>query len=162
MNTRRKLAGRAAPLALSVRRSTRQGWVPAAAALRGWAVAALGARARGCELSLLIVGPARSRSLNRRYRGRDYAANVLSFPAPAQPAGAGMQLGDIVICPQVLLREARVQRKSTRAHWAHLFIHGVLHLIGHDHERAAEAHRMEQREVRVLRSHGIANPYRSS
>lgn len=153
---------RAAPLVLSVRRSTRQGWVPTAAALRRWATLALGPRARGSELALLVVGPARSRSLNRRYRGRDHATNVLSFPAAAQPAGAGAQLGDIVICPQVLLREARAQRKSTRAHWVHLFVHGVLHLIGHDHERADEARRMERREVRVLRALGIANPYRST
>jgi probable rRNA maturation factor len=155
-------ARRAAGLTLTLRRSTRRGWVPGAAALRHWAMLALGRRARGGELSLLIVGAARSRSLNRRYRGRDCATNVLSFPAAAQPHAAGAVLGDIVICPEVLLREARAQRKPARAHWTHLVVHGVLHLIGHDHEQAAQARRMERREVRVLRSLGVANPYRSS
>ncbi len=159
---RSRTAGRAADLTVTLRRCTRRGWVPGAASLRRWATLALGRHARGSELSLLIVGTARARTLNRRYRGRDYATNVLSFPAAAQPAGAGAQLGDIVICPAVLVREARAQHKLPRAHWTHLFVHGVLHLIGHDHQRAAEARRMEQREVRVLRSLGVANPYRSS
>jgi len=155
-------ATRDAGLIVTLRRSTRRGWVPGRAALRRWASLALGRRARGGELSLLIVGAARSRTLNRRYRGRDYATNVLSFPAAAQPAAAGAVLGDLVICPEVLLREARAQRKPPRAHWMHLVVHGALHLIGHDHERAAEARRMERREVRVLRALGVANPYRSS
>ena len=147
---------------VTVRRSTRRGWVPGAAALRRWAALALGRRARGSELALLIVGAARSRALNRRYRGRDYPTNVLSFPAAAQPAAASVMLGDIVICPEVLLREARAQHKAPRAHWMHLYVHGVLHLIGHDHEQRAQARRMEQREVRVLRALGVANPYRSN
>jgi len=155
------MAKRARGVTLTLRRSTRRGWVPGAGALRHWASLALGKRARGGELALLIVGTARSRTLNRRYRGRDYATNVLSFPAATQPAAAGAVLGDIVICPAVLLREARAQRKPPRAHWMHLFVHGVLHLVGHDHEHAAEARRMERREVRVLRALGVANPYRS-
>jgi len=73
-----------------------------------------------------------------------------------------VMLGDIVICPEVLLREARAQHKAPRAHWMHLYVHGVLHLIGHDHEHSAQARRMEQREVRVLRALGVANPYRSN
>lgn len=147
---------------VTVRRSTRRGWVPGAAALRRWAGLALGRRARGSELALLVVGAARSRTLNRRYRGRDYPTNVLSFPAAAQPAAASVMLGDIVICPDVLLREARAQHKTPRAHWMHLYVHAVLHLIGHDHGQRAQARRMEQREVRVLRALGVANPYRSN
>lgn len=154
-------ARRAAGLTVTLRRSTRHGWVPGTVALRHWATLALGRRARHSELALLIVGAARSRTLNRHYRGRDYATNVLSFPAGAQPAAAGALLGDIVICPEVLLREARAQCKPPRAHWMHLFVHGVLHLIGHDHEHAAQARRMERREVRVLRALGVPNPYRS-
>ena len=151
-----------ADLTVTVRRSTRRGWVPGAASLRRWAALALGRRAHGSELALLIVGAARSRTLNRRYRGRDYPTNVLSFPAAAQPAAASVMLGDIVICPEVLLREARAQHKAPRAHWMHLYVHGVLHLIGHDHEHSAQARRMAQREVRVLRALGVANPYRSN
>jgi probable rRNA maturation factor len=163
---RRSPARAATGLTLTLQRATRLGWAPGRVALRRWATAALGAGARGSELSLLVVGPARSRSLNRQYRGRDRATNVLSFPAAASPAGltAGptRHLGDIVICPQVLRAEARAQGKPERAHWMHLFVHGVLHLIGHDHERPAQARRMERREVRVLRSLGVPDPYRSN
>ncbi|HEX9473285.1 MAG TPA: rRNA maturation RNase YbeY, partial [Steroidobacteraceae bacterium] len=147
-----------------LRRATRRGWTPGVAALEYWTSVALGRRARGGELSVLIVGPARSRSLNRRFRGRDHSTNVLSFPAAARPArrrGALGALGDLVICPQLLRREARAQGKTMRAHWMHLVIHGTLHLIGYDHQRPAEAQRMERREARLLRSLGVADPYRS-
>jgi probable rRNA maturation factor len=147
-----------AGLTLHVRRATRRGWIPGPAALRRWATVALGRRAQGRELSVLVVGAARSRSLNRRYRHRNYPTNVLSF-APAAP---GPLLGDLVICPEVLQREARAQGKAVRAHWTHLVIHGALHLIGYDHARPLEARRMERREVRLLRSLGVANPYRSA
>jgi probable rRNA maturation factor len=141
-----------------VRRATRRGWVPGTAALRRWATLALGRQAHGRELSVLVVGAARSRGLNRRYRHRDSATNVLSF-APAAP---GPLLGDLVICPTVLQREARAQGKAVRAHWMHLIIHGALHLIGYDHVRPIDARRMERREVRLLRALGVANPYRSA
>ena len=145
---------------LEVRRATRTGFVPGAAQLRSWAAAALGARARGAEIALLVVGRARSRTLNHQYRGRDKATNVLSFPAPAMPGAAPPRpLGDIVICPDVLRREARAQGKRERDHWMHLFIHGVLHLVGHDHVREAEAKRMEGLERRLLRRFGVADPY---
>jgi probable rRNA maturation factor len=146
--------------AISVVRAVRSGWLPTARDFRLWAAAALGARARGREISVSLVGAARSRSLNARYRGRDHATNVLSFPAPPAGAGRAGLLGDLVICPAVLRAEARAQHKSARAHWAHLVVHGVLHLAGYDHERADQARRMEGREVRVLRGLGIANPYR--
>jgi len=151
-------AARTAGLTLNLRRLTRSGWGPGAAALRGWATLALGRRARGRELSILVVGAARSRSLNQRYRNRDRPTNVLSFPS----ASPGLGLGDLVICPQVLRREARAAGKPERAHWMHLVMHGALHLIGYDHERPADARRMERREVRLLRTLGVANPYRSA
>jgi len=111
-----------------------------------------------------MVGAAESRRLNARFRGRDQPTNVLSFPAAALPAVAAADprpLGDLVICPQVLRSEAREQHKSLRAHWAHLVVHGALHLIGYDHERKADARRMERQEIAVLRRLGFANPYRS-
>ena len=151
-------AARSDGLTLHLRRLTRSGWVPGAAALRSWATLALGRRARGHELSILVVGAARSRSLNQRYRSRNRPTNVLSFPS----ATPGPGLGDLVICPQVLRREARAAGKPERAHWMHLVIHGALHLIGYDHERPADARRMERREVRLLRTLGVANPYRSA
>ena len=167
--------GRARPAAIDpphltvhLRRATRFGRIPSAAALQHWASLALGRRANGGVISVLVVGPARSRSLNQRYRGCDHATNVLSFPAAraAGPAGAspasGAVLGDLAICPQVLRREARAQGRAERAHWMHLVIHGTLHLIGHDHQRPADARRMERRERQLLRSLGVANPYRSA
>ncbi|MGH8231327.1 MAG: rRNA maturation RNase YbeY [Steroidobacteraceae bacterium] len=150
---------RALPL-VSVQRRVRVGWLPAARDLRRWAGAALGRRASGREISVLLVGPARSRALNARYRGRDRPTNVLSFRAPAAVHDSGV-LGDLVICPAVLRAEAQAQHKSARAHWAHLVVHGVLHLAGYDHERQRDARRMERREIRVLRALGIANPYRA-
>ena len=111
-----------------------------------------------------MVSPAESRRLNARFRGRDKPTNVLSFPPPAMPAGTqcgARALGDLVICPRVLRGEARAQAKTLKAHWAHLVVHGSLHLIGYDHQRASDARRMERREIAVLRRLGFANPYRS-
>jgi probable rRNA maturation factor len=113
-----------------------------------------------------VVGPAESRRLNAQFRGRDKPTNVLSFPVAELPAPAAADeprpLGDLVICPQVLRAEAREQKKSLRAHWAHLVVHGSLHLIGYDHERDTDADRMERREIAVLRRLGFPNPYRSA
>jgi probable rRNA maturation factor len=150
----------AATPGVSLRRGVRRGWVPAARALRRWARAALGSRGAGCEIAVYVVGAGRSRALNARYRRRDHATNVLSFPAAPLPV-TPRPLGDLVLCPQVLEREAREQGKSLRAHWTHLFVHGVLHLAGFDHAQAADARRMERREIRVLRTLGVTNPYRS-
>jgi probable rRNA maturation factor len=146
---------------VSVARRARSGWQPSVRELAGWAGAALGRAAAGRELSVLVAGSARSRALNARYRGRDYATNVLSFPLPAGAPGGGL-IGELVICPAVLRREARAQRKLLRAHWAHMVVHGALHLIGYDHQRSSQAQRMERREIRVLRQLGFANPYRMS
>ncbi len=132
---------------------------PSPARITRWARAALGARGAGCELAVQIVGPARMRELNHRYRGKDRPTNVLSFPAAATPGVKPQPLGDVVICPAVLRQEARVQGKPMDAHWAHLVVHGVLHLAGFDHENDADAKRMERREIAVLRALGFPNPY---
>ena len=109
-----------------------------------------------------VVGPRESRKLNARYRRRNKPTNVLSFPATPLPEVSPSPLGDLVICPQVLRREALEQGKSLRAHWAHLVVHGALHLIGYDHERATDARRMERREIAVLRRLGFNNPYKNN
>lgn len=140
-------------------------WSPPVGELESWAHAALGRRARGAELALRVVGTTESRRLNAHFRGMDRPTNVLSFPASALPAAAGRgttPLGDLVICARLLRSEARAQGKSLRAHWAHLVVHGALHLIGYDHERARDARRMERREIAVLKRLGFANPYRSA
>jgi probable rRNA maturation factor len=125
--------------------------------IAAWASAALGRKAQGRELAVRVVGAAESRKLNARYRGKDKPTNVLSFPATIPD----ITLGDLVICSKVVDAEAREQRKKLRAHWAHLIVHGALHLIGYDHERPADARRMERREVAVLKTLGFTNPYRS-
>jgi probable rRNA maturation factor len=147
---------------IDVRRRVRT-WSPPRGDLAIWASTALGRRAHGREIGVSVVGPAESRRLNARFRGRDKPTNVLSFPVAELPDGGDEPnpLGDLLICAQVLRAEARQQKKSLRAHWAHLVVHGTLHLIGYDHERDADADRMERREIAVLRRLGFANPYRS-
>jgi len=154
----RRRGGRGA--AVHVRRTERAASVPSARRLASWVAAALGRRAAGSELSVLVVGRARSRALNARYRQRDRATNVLSFPAARAVRTRSGLLGDLVICPAVLRAEAQAQGKPLAAHWAHLVVHGVLHLIGFDHQLPADARRMERREIRVLRRLGFDDPYR--
>jgi len=148
-------------LSVEVQRTVRK-WAPTRSDIATWAGTALGRKAAGRELGVRVVGPAESRRLNARYRGKDKPTNVLSFPAVEMPAGPERPLGDLVICPDVLRVEAREQGKSLRAHWAHLVVHGTLHLVGYDHEDCADADRMERREIAVLRRLGFPNPYRSS
>ena len=126
--------------------------VPSPARLRRWAEAALGGEAG--ELTVRIVGSRESRALNRRFRGKDKPTNVLSFPY----GGPGV-LGDLVICAPVVNREAREQGKSPAAHWAHMVVHGVLHLRGFDHIRNAEARVMESRERAILARLSFPDPY---
>jgi probable rRNA maturation factor len=117
--------------------------VPSVALLRKWA------RAAGApSVTLRIVGEREARELNRRFRRKDYATNVLSFDT-----------GDVVLCHPVIRREARAQGKSLAAHYAHLVVHGCLHLRGYAHEKKRDAARMEAREIRLLRRAGFRNPY---
>ena len=114
-------------------------------------------RSRG-SVTILLSGDARARKLNARFRGKDKPTNVLSF-APA--ISDGTHLGDVVIAYGVTAREARASNKHLRDHLRHLVVHGVLHLLGYDHERPREAQKMERLEVSVLAELGIAHPYRS-
>ena len=115
--------------------------LPSAASFRRWTAGFPG-------ITLRIVGETEGRRLNRTYRKRSYATNVLTF-----------HTGDVVLCHPVIRKEARQQGKSLRAHYAHLVIHGALHSRGYDHERKRDAARMEAREIRILRRLGFANPY---
>lgn len=125
--------------------------MPRSARLRQWASAAAAGPA---DFTLRIVGGAEGRRLNRDYRGRDYSTNVLTFGYRRSPP-----CGDIVLCKPVIEREARRQGKALAAHYAHLVVHGVLHLRGFDHERPADAARMERAERRILRGLGYGDPY---
>jgi probable rRNA maturation factor len=135
--------------------------VPASTSFRRWAEAALlGARHRKpAALSIRIVGAREGRALNLQYRGKDYATNVLSFPVELPRGVASPLLGDLVICAPVVAREAREQHKAPRDHYAHLTVHGVLHLLGFDHQNERDATRMETLETRILATLGIADPY---
>jgi probable rRNA maturation factor len=123
-----------------------------------WVAAALRDRQQA-ELTVRIVGREESRDLNSRYRGKDCATNVLSFPA-GLPEGIDLPLlGDIVVCAPLVADEAAQQGKSLSDHWAHLVVHGVLHLLGYDHVEEAEALEMEALETVVLAGLGIDDPY---
>ncbi|BFI96747.1 MAG: rRNA maturation RNase YbeY [Rhodanobacter sp.] len=135
--------------------------IPSPASFRRWVEAALrGAKRRkATELSIRIVGADEGRTLNRDYRGKDYATNVLSFEAELPPDLKLPLVGDMVVCAPVVAREAAEQGKHARDHWAHLTVHGTLHLLGYDHVVAAEAETMEALETRILAGLGIADPY---
>lgn len=136
------------------------GEAPATVKFSRWARAALtGMRRRSAAIGIRIVGSAESRALNRRYRGKDKPTNVLSFPYEAPPGARTEVLGDLVICAPVVRREARAEHKDEQAHWAHMVVHGILHLRGYDHNNAREAADMESREARILRRLGFPNPY---
>jgi probable rRNA maturation factor len=137
---------------LSVQRVSRAAHIPSDARLRKWGRAVLPA---GSQVTVRFVAEAEGRRLNRQWRGKDYATNVLSFPYTRTPLA-----GDLVICAPVVAREAREQGKEVAAHYAHLLVHGLLHLQGLDHERGErEARRMERRERQVLATLGFPDPY---
>jgi len=154
----------AAALKLDVARGTRA-WAPARARMNSWAAAALGRQGEGREIAVRIVAARESRALNKLWRGKDKPTNVLSFPAPGQtkrgrPRDMPLPLGDLVICAQVVRQEAMRDGKPVEAHWAHMVVHGALHLAGYDHEVGRrERLRMERREISVLKRFGIGNPY---
>jgi probable rRNA maturation factor len=132
---------------------------PDDAAFDRWVAAALSERREGAVVSLRIVDADEGRALNAQWRGRDAPTNVLSFPADL-PDEVGLPLlGDLVLCAPVVQREAAEQGKAEEDHWAHLVVHGVLHLLGMDHQADAEAEAMEALEREILASLGIADPY---
>ena len=133
--------------------------VPAPASFRRWAEAACRGRIKRADIAIRVVDEREGRSLNHHYRGKDYATNVLSFPAEL-PEGVPLHLlGDLVICAPVVAREAAEQGKPLNGHYAHLTVHGVLHLLGLDHEDSREAEAMEQLEREILAELGLPDPY---
>lgn len=111
------------------------------------------------ELTVRIVDEAESAALNEQYRNKQGPTNVLSFPFECPPEVELNLLGDLVICAPVVEREAQEQQKTELAHWAHMLVHGCLHLLGYDHLTETEAHDMEQREIAILQELGFSNPY---
>jgi probable rRNA maturation factor len=152
-------------LEVSVSYALPRAGLPSAVSFRKWVAAALHGRIREADLAVRIVDTKEGRALNRHYRGKDYATNVLSFPADIaegvkMPKGVKMPLlGDLVICAPVVAREAKEQKKPLAAHYAHLTVHGALHLLGWNHEDDREAEAMERLEREILAGLGIEDPY---
>ncbi|WP_299591485.1 rRNA maturation RNase YbeY [uncultured Microbulbifer sp.] len=148
-----------ADIVLDVQRATSLSSLPGDQDLVRWAAAAVGAHRAEAEISLRIVDEEESQALNSQYRGKHKPTNVLSFPADI-PEELGLPLlGDLVICAQVVAREAEQQHKALSAHWAHMVVHGTLHLLGYDHIEDDEAEIMENLETRILAGLGFSDPY---
>lgn len=153
--TARRASSRPA-FSLAVQYASEAGAIPQRAQFRRWVAAALQSPA---HITLRIVDADEGRMLNRDYRNKDYATNVLTF---AYGEEAGVRAGDIVLCAPVVEQEAREQGKALRAHYAHLTVHGVLHMQGYDHETEREAREMEALEVEILHRLRFNNPYSAS
>jgi probable rRNA maturation factor len=147
-------------LELDVSYAARQPWVPSSRQLAKWATAALLPMRRSMVLSVRVVGQARSRSLNAHYRHKDQPTNVLSFGGAGRAPDGRYFLGELVICASVVAHEALALGKTAESHWAQMTIHGVLHLLGFDHERHTEAVKMAARETQILDRLGFSDPYR--
>jgi probable rRNA maturation factor len=132
--------------------------VPDSRKIRKWARACLEGIKEDAELAIRIVDEKEGAELNRYWRAKKKATNVLSFPAGENPIAPEL-LGDIVICAPVILREARAQGIKPDAHWAHMVIHGILHLLGYDHLNDKDARQMETIEIKKLKSLKFSNPY---
>ncbi|SEK36627.1 probable rRNA maturation factor [Colwellia chukchiensis] len=136
--------------------------VPSKALFQTWAEAALTAFNKPYELTIRLVNIDESQQLNYQYRGKDNATNVLSFPFEL-PDGIELDLlGDLVICTAIVKQEAKAQNKPLNAHWAHMVIHGCLHLLGYDHIQDDEAEQMEALERKIMATLGFADPYSES
>lgn len=151
-------------MAAAVQNASRARFVPQRRAVERWVRCALEGEGRGegAEVTVRIVGREEGSRLNERFRGRPGPTNVLSFPfapPPGAPSAVDRELGDVVLCAPVVNREARDQGKPRADHWAHLVVHGVLHLLGYDHDTPGAAERMEGLERRLLAGLGVPDPY---
>ena len=146
-------------LAVEVQLATQAPGLPSEKQLRGWATAAWLDELQDAEVVVRVSDEAESRALNHEYRGKDSATNVLSFPFDPVPQLELNHIGDLVICATVVQREAREQGKAAEAHWAHMVVHGMLHLQGYDHETDPQAEGMEALETDILTGLGYPAPY---
>ena len=152
-STRPSGASKSHRLGVTVQYAVKTPHLPTPAQFRGWARAAL---ERDARITLRIVGKREARALNRRFRGKDRPTNVLSFTLQRTPRLEG----DVALCAPVIASEARAQGKTGAAHYAHLVVHGVLHLQGYDHVTERQARRMERLETRIVTGLGFPDPYK--
>ena len=145
-------------LTVDIQEAYTDGDIPDPALFRAWAQAAW-LQQQPSEVTIRIVGSEESRTLNHQYRGKDKPTNVLSFPFEAPPGITMPLAGDLVICAPVVEKEAEDQHKGPVAHWAHMVVHGMLHLQGYDHIEDKDAEVMEELEIRLLTQLGFTNPY---
>ncbi len=146
-------------IALEIQSVTTSMGLPDEALFSSWVEAALAGCPEEVEVVLRLVDEKESRKLNRMYRGKDRSTNVLSFPFVPPTAVESGLLGDLVICAPLVAREAREQDKVLQAHWAHMVVHGVLHLRGYEHQNDGEVSEMEQLERGILAKLGFPDPY---
>ena len=144
---------------VNTRYAARRPWVPRPSQFARWAGVALRGVPQPTTLSVYVVGAARSRTLNARYRGKNKPTNVLSFAGAGVGPDGMREIGELVICAPVVEREARAQGKSRESHWAHMTVHGVLHLLGYDHDQAAGARKMAKLETQLFDKLGFSDPY---
>ena len=156
---RRRNPAASKPVRVLLQSAVATGTLPKQAMFRAWAQASL-QREGWAEVGIRVVDRPESARLNQRYRGKAGPTNVLSFPFEPPPDIESKLLGDLVICAPVMEEEAARQGKPLQAHWAHLTVHGVLHLQGYDHQTEAEAREMEALEIRILQDLGFPDPYR--
>lgn len=150
--------------AVAIQRASAAPGTPSDAQLRAWAKTAFAGARRGGELTIRIVARAESAELNLRYRRKRGPTNVLSFPAEVGdlPGAGVLPIGDVVICADIVAKEAAAQRKARDAHWAHMVVHGALHLQGYDHENASDARAMEALESKLMKRIGFPDPWVAS
>ncbi|MFB2641757.1 rRNA maturation RNase YbeY [Shewanella bicestrii] len=147
-------------LALDVQYATASDYLPSEEQFALWVKTAIGNSMEQAELTIRIVDARESQMLNSTYRGKDKPTNVLSFPFEAPPEIELPLLGDLVICAAVVENEAHEQDKTLEAHWAHMVVHGCLHLLGYDHIEDEEAEEMESLETQLIESLGFTDPYK--
>lgn len=140
---------------ITIQRTVPKHEMPTVTQLKQWAREVLKRKESDIEMTIRIVDTAEMTTLNTQYRRKSGPTNVLSFPYDEPPL-----LGDIVICAEVVNREANEQEKTSTAHWAHMVVHGTLHLLGYDHEIPRDADEMESIEIAILNELGFANPYK--
>ncbi|MCQ8106014.1 rRNA maturation RNase YbeY [Methylomonas sp. SURF-2] len=147
---------------LDIQIATESSDIPSESQFQGWVDTVLADPGQDSEIVIRLVDDAESADLNLRYRHKAGPTNILSFPFEAPAGMASELLGDLVICAPLIAREARQQHKQPADHWAHITMHGILHLLGYDHIEEDEAEEMEALEIRLLKQLNIANPYQEA